>query len=710
MEYNSVEPSCLVPDSFTGESFDGESEQLDKGIECTKITELGCDDMELVDELPDHSCLADDEIPRIRATDFDKMTKQPINQSIHCNRKGFRASRVKSPIRKNTMAGVGCRARIYAKFDRKKHDWVLLKVELNHSHPCSTKKAMHYHENRELTMHAKCIIEVNDEAGIRPNKTFLALANEVGGPSNLGFSEKDVRNYISSRLRSTNVNADVKEMLNYFMRMKELNPNYFYAVNINEDNKFTSAVWVDARCRASYEYYGDVVSFDTTYSTNWHGFPFAAFISVNHHGKSTLLGYTLLGSEEISNFEWVFTQWLECMGTAPKGIITDQCKSMFGAIKKSVEDFEDHWTEFIDDFNLHDNRWLSDLFEDRHMWVPIFFKGQFWASMRSTQRSEGMHLFFGGYLNCKTSLVQFIHEFDNVLETKEQKELEDDAADSRGLIPYSTRSAIERRFQKEYTNEMFRDVQTEFEKKAGCIIRAVDEQGDSAWIKVEEEILVYQTTRYVTFDVHFDHSTHEVPSCYVLPRWSKNIKRKHTYIKSSHDVRRSDESHNIFRGLCAHFYNVAQEFVDCDDEADMLHNVLEDARAKLVDYRGRMQNNTVPTTHNSIATVPSTVFGTVDIQAPSKVTTKGRPKGKRLGYELDKSIKKSMERKWKSLRNVCDGAMDARLLLHVFPMEAPMDGRFGGWQGGRWVAMKKKRLTWEGLPSSMPFQMAVREG
>ncbi|XP_015949854.1 protein FAR1-RELATED SEQUENCE 5-like [Arachis duranensis] len=423
---------------------------IPSAIECTEITELECDDTKLVDELPDYSCLADDEIPKVRM----RMTKQPINQSIHCNREGFWASRFKAPIRKNTMTGVGCRARIYAKFDREKHDWVLLKVELNHSHPCSTRKAAHYHENRELTMHAKCIIEINDEAGIRPNNTFLALANEVGGPSNLGFSEKDVRNYISSRLQSTNVNADIKEMLNYFMRMKELNPNYFYTVNINEDNKFTSAVWVDARCRASYEYYGEVVSFDITYSTNRHGLSFAAFIGVNYHGKSTLLSCALLGSKENPSFEWVFTQWLECMETTPKGIITDQCKSMFGAIKKvlpntrhrwciwhitqkihnklggysrfkelnaelkhiiwnskSVKDFEDHWAEFIDEFNLHHNRWLSDLFEDRHMW---------------------------------TSLVQFVHEFDNVLGTKGQKELEDDVADSRGLIPCSTRSAIER--------------------------------------------------------------------------------------------------------------------------------------------------------------------------------------------------------------------------------------------------------------------------
>ncbi|KAL4307102.1 hypothetical protein AHAS_Ahas16G0244700 [Arachis hypogaea] len=32
----------------------------------------------------------------------------------------------------------------------------------------------------------------------------------------------------------------------------------------------------------------------------------------------------------------------------------------------------------------------------------------------------------------------------------------------------------------------------------------------------------------------------------------------------------------------------------------MLYNVLDDARAKLVDYHGRMRNNIVPTAHNSI--------------------------------------------------------------------------------------------------------------
>ncbi|RYR53514.1 hypothetical protein Ahy_A06g028671 [Arachis hypogaea] len=224
---------------------------------------------------------------------------------------------------------------------------------------------------------------------------------------------------------------------------------------------------------------------------------------------------------------------------------------------------------------------------------------------------------------------------------------------------------------------MFMDVQTKFGKKADCNICAIYEQGDSAWVKVEEEILAYEKTQYVTYNVHFDHSTHKVryecnlfesasilcchclvvlssykvnkvPSCYVFRRWSKKIKRKQTYIKSCHDVKCSDESHNLFRGLCAHFYNVAQKFVNGYDEADMLHTSLDDARAKLVDYHTKLQNKAVADAHTSIATEISSVVAIGDIQGPSKVTIKGRPKGKRLGYELEKSIKKSIHRKQKS--------------------------------------------------------------
>ncbi|KAL4396706.1 hypothetical protein AHAS_Ahas01G0118700 [Arachis hypogaea] len=48
-----------------------------------------------------------------------------------------------------------------------------------------------------MTIHAMYVIEDNDEIDIQPNKTYLALANEVGRSSNVSYSEKEVKNYIT---------------------------------------------------------------------------------------------------------------------------------------------------------------------------------------------------------------------------------------------------------------------------------------------------------------------------------------------------------------------------------------------------------------------------------------------------------------------------------------------------------------------------------
>ncbi|RYQ99193.1 hypothetical protein Ahy_B07g087088 [Arachis hypogaea] len=178
-----------------------------------------------------------------------------------------------------------------------------------------------------LTIHAKCVIDDNDETDIQPNKTYLALANEVDGSSNLCFSKKDMRNYIIRKLHSTDDNVDLKEMLKYQSKL-------LYAIDIDESYKLKSALWVDEKCKASYEYFGDMVSFHTIYKKNKHALPFTSFVGVNHHGKSTLFGCALLGNEDIPSFEWIPTHWVKCMGIVPQGIITNQCKAMFGAIKK----------------------------------------------------------------------------------------------------------------------------------------------------------------------------------------------------------------------------------------------------------------------------------------------------------------------------------------------------------------------------------------
>ena len=46
--------------------------------------------------------------------------------------------------------------------------------------------------------------------------------------------------------------------------------------------------------KLDYEYFGDVVCFDTTYKKNKDGRPFALFVGVNHHKQTIIFGDALL--------------------------------------------------------------------------------------------------------------------------------------------------------------------------------------------------------------------------------------------------------------------------------------------------------------------------------------------------------------------------------------------------------------------------------
>ncbi|RYQ92058.1 hypothetical protein Ahy_B09g098168 isoform A [Arachis hypogaea] len=107
-------------------------------------------------------------------------------------------------------------------------------------------------------------------------------------------------------------------------------------------------------------------------------------------------------------------------------------------------------------YNVEDNKWLLELFEDRHLWIPVYLDHHFWVRMRSTQRSESMHVFFNKFITCNSSLIQFVKQYDNCLGNREQRERKSDAADFRSVILCATKSSIEAQFQHVYTHEKFK--------------------------------------------------------------------------------------------------------------------------------------------------------------------------------------------------------------------------------------------------------------
>ena len=102
---------------------------------------------------------------------------------------------------------------------------------------------------------------------------------------------------------------------------------------MDENDLITNIFWVDANMMVDYDYFGDVVCFDTTYRKNKEGRPFAMFVGVNNHKQTILFGAALLYDETIETFAWLFDTFEKAMsGKRPMTILTDQDAAMAKAI------------------------------------------------------------------------------------------------------------------------------------------------------------------------------------------------------------------------------------------------------------------------------------------------------------------------------------------------------------------------------------------
>ncbi|XP_035541675.1 protein FAR1-RELATED SEQUENCE 5-like [Juglans regia] len=327
--------------------------------------------------------------------------------TIGCARGGKARNRTMNVAKPRPTGKTDCKARINALKVRGKMQ--LTTVNNTHNHGLSPQKSRFFRSNREVSETVKRVLDTNDLAGIRMNKSFGSLVVGAGGFENLPFLEKDCRNYIDKARHLRLGAGGAGALRDYFCRMQYKNPGFFALMDLDDDGRLKNVFWADPRSRAAYQDFGDVITFDTTYLTNRYGMPFAPFVGVNHHGQSILLGAGLISSEDTETFIWLFQTWLQCMdGIAPPAIITDQDRAMKNAIaivfpesrhrfclwhilkkvpeklgshrayksglktqlmkcvydSQTIEEFEKWWEELISTYSLQENVWLQSLYAE----------------------------------------------------------------------------------------------------------------------------------------------------------------------------------------------------------------------------------------------------------------------------------------------------------------------------------------------------------
>ncbi|XP_028068484.1 protein FAR-RED IMPAIRED RESPONSE 1-like [Camellia sinensis] len=243
---------------------------------------------------------------------------------IECSRLGKRTKKLEiNPLKPSLSTKIDYKVRVRVTLQK---DWrfMLTTVNLDHNHDLIPTDSCHFAMNKKILTLVKKRLEINDQVGIGVSKNYNSMVVEAGGYESLTFDERDARNNIDRARRMRLGEGDAVTLQKYFLRMHAQNSSFYYMIDVDTDFRIRNLFWADAMSQATYEEFGDIVSFDITYLTNKYDMLFALFIVVNHYGQLILLGCGLLSSEDTDTFVWLFKAWLNCMSDyPPKAIITE---------------------------------------------------------------------------------------------------------------------------------------------------------------------------------------------------------------------------------------------------------------------------------------------------------------------------------------------------------------------------------------------------
>ncbi|XAR49276.1 hypothetical protein NMG60_11032417 [Bertholletia excelsa] len=419
-----------------------------------------------------------------------------------------------------------CKACMHVK-RRQDGRWVIHTFIKEHNHEIFPDQAYYFRGHRNIDL-GDSNIDGLHAIRARTKKMYVTMSRQSGGLKKV-VNQKSVINSNSKHLALEE--GDIQAMLEYFMYMQDENPNFFYALDLNEEQRLRNVFWVDAKGRLDYSNFSDVVLFDTTYIKNEYKLSFAPFIGVNHHCQSLLLGCALIADEAKPTYAWVMQAWLRAMGRqAPKVVLTDQDNSLKEVIAEVFRDshhcyclwhilskipeklsyvlrqhenftakfnkcifksstdekFERRWWKMVDRFDLRNDIWLQSLYEDRERWNPTFMRDIFLAGMSTTQRSENVNSLFDKYVQRKTTLKEFLDQYKMILQDKCEEEAKADFETWHKQPGLKSPSPFGKQMAAIYTHAIFKKFQVEVLGVVACHPKKESEDGASITFKVQD--------------------------------------------------------------------------------------------------------------------------------------------------------------------------------------------------------------------------------
>lgn len=416
-------------------------------------------------------------------------TKREYDKSFNRPRARQNKQESENSTGRRSCSKTDCKASMHVK-RRQDGKWVIHSFVKEHNHELLPAQAVSEQTRRMYAVMARQFAEYKTVVGIKNEKNPFDKVRNLG----LEFGE-------------------AKLMLDFFIQMQSMNSNFFYAVDLGEDQRLKNLLWIDAKSRHDYINFCDVVSFDTTYVRNKYKMPLALFVGVNQHYQFILLGCALISDESAATYSWLLQTWLKGVGgQVPKVIITDHdmtlksvisdvfpsachciclwhilgkvSENLAPVIKKNEnfmakfekciyrsltsDDFDNRWEKILDRFELRQDECMQSLYEDRKLWAPTFMKDVFLGGMSTAQRSESVNSFFDKYVHRKTYVQDFVKQYETILQDRYEEEAKADSDTWNKVATLKTPSPLEKSVAGICTHTVFKKIQAEIIGAVAC--------------------------------------------------------------------------------------------------------------------------------------------------------------------------------------------------------------------------------------------------